>query len=346
MTLSEGNSLASTVVGLTPEKTETNIVKLVDRTLNNNKKGKITVPYDMKYIFYWTYSNSNNISITTNLSYYMSIQGTVNNLLSDVNNKIVNLKWLINDNYIQRIKLDRRNDFAYSAFDKAYFVITIDDANQYLGGMYDLCHELQIPLCPAIIPSNLNRDWNSEGRTIKDICDAIVADGGEILSHSGKYIKNNSTESDYYDVFVQTKQDLENAGYNIRGIITAGGAGYLSNNLKLDNWSRKYYDYSDQNGITSSKAYWKPRWWPHDYTMADAKTYVDNAIQNKSFVVIAMHGTDNTSDLEYIDNVRELLEYMLSKGTNNLQITTWANVYDNFKSLILEERIKRIENNT
>lgn len=238
---------------------------------------------------------------------------------------------------------EKRNDFVYSPFDKAYFVLTIDDANQYLPGVYDTCHSLGIPVCPSIITSNLDKDWNSDGRTIKDICDLIVADGGEILAHYGTAITNNSTQSDYEHAFRDTKMTLESLGYDVRGIITTGGEGYLSNDVRLDNWSRKYYDYSDQNGLSSSKQYWKPRWWFHDLSMEEAKQYVDNAITNKQFVVMAMHGTSESSDLEYINNLQELLQYMLSKGKESLEITTWAYVYDTFGSTELEERIKSLE---
>lgn len=244
---------------------------------------------------------------------------------------------------LQMAKTQRMNDFAYSKFDKAYFVLTIDDANKWLPDVYDLCHELGVPLCPAIIVGNLNTDYKNDGRTIKDICDLVVADGGEILAHSGKYITKESTEEDYADVFRMPKIELEKLGYDIRGIITAGGVGYLSNDIRLDNWSRKYYDYSDQNGISSSKAYYRPRWWHHDYTMDGAKKYVDNAISNKSFVVMAMHGSDNADDLEHIDHVRELLQFIISKGSDKIEITTWAKVYDTFGSTVLEERIKALE---
>lgn len=244
---------------------------------------------------------------------------------------------------LQMAKTQRMNDFAYSKFDKAYFVLTIDDANKWLPDVYDLCHELGVPLCPAIIVGNLNTDYKNDGRTIKDICDLVVADGGEILAHSGKYITKESTEEDYADVFRMPKIELEKLGYDIRGIITAGGVGYLSNDIRLDNWSRKYYDYSDQNGISSSKAYYRPRWWHHDYTMDGAKKYVDNAISNKSFVVMDMHGSDNADDLEHIDHVRELLQFIISKGSDKIEITTWAKVYDTFGSTVLEERIKALE---
>lgn len=245
----------------------------------------------------------------------------------------------------QLAKTQRMNDFDYEPFDKAYFVLTIDDANMYLPVVYDLCHELGIKLCPAIIPSKLNTiHTTANGRTVKQICDLVVADGGEILSHSGKYIKADSTDADYEDVFRETKKVLEENGYNIRGIITAGGAGYSSFTRKLDDWSRRYYDYSDQNGLKTSPAYSKSRWWYHDYTMAQCKSYVDNAVTNKTFTVMAMHGTDNTSDLEYIDHLRELLEYMIAKGTDNLEFVTWAYVYDTFGTTKLEKRIKALEN--
>lgn len=58
---------------------------------------------------------------------------------------------------------------------------------------------------------------------------------------------------------------------------------------------------------------------------------------------MAMHGSDNADDLEHIDHVRELLQYIISKGTDKIVFTTWADVYDTFGSTVLEERIKALE---
>ena len=237
---------------------------------------------------------------------------------------------------------ERANDFDYKKFDKAYYVFTIDDANEYLPDMYDLFHELGVPLSAAIITGNLNKDWKGDGRTVKGICDLIVADGGEILSHSGKYITADSTESDYIEVFRDPKIELESLGYDIRGIITAGGAGYLENDVRLDDWSRRYYDYSDRNGLSSSKQYWNGRWWFHDLTTIDnVKTQIDSHVSGKKFIVAAMHGSDDPSDLEYIDNVRQIVEYIKSKG-DAAEITTWAHVYDTFGTTRLDKRIDEI----
>lgn len=237
---------------------------------------------------------------------------------------------------------ERANDFDYKEFDKAYYVFTIDDANKYLPDMYDLFHELGVPLSAAIITGNLNEDWKGDGRTVKDICDLIVADGGEILAHSGKYITADSTESDYIEVFRDPKIELESLGYDIRGIITAGGAGYLENDVRLDDWSRRYYDYSDLNGLSSSKQYWNRRWWPIDFTTIDnVKRQVDDHVSGKKFIVAAMHGSNDPSNLEHIDNVRQIVEYIKSKG-DAAEITTWAHVYDTFGTTRLDKRIDEI----
>ncbi len=42
--------------------------------------------------------------------------------------------------------------FRMKGTDRAYFVLAVDDANRFLGRIYDICHECGVPLCPAIIP--------------------------------------------------------------------------------------------------------------------------------------------------------------------------------------------------
>lgn len=243
----------------------------------------------------------------------------------------------------RRVSRDERaNDFDYKEFDKTYYVFTIDDANPHLPDMYDLFHELGVPLSASIITSNLDEDWKGDGRTVKDICNLIVADGGEILSHSGNPITPDSTEEDYIEVFRDTKMTLEAAGFTVRGIITAGGSNYLWNDARLDNWSRRYYDYSDQNGLSSSKQYWNPRVWFGDLKTIDAvKEQVDSQVAGKRFIVAAMHGSDDPSSMEYVDNVRQIVEYIKGKG-DAAEITTWAHVYDTFGTTRLDKRIDAI----
>ena len=50
--------------------------------------------------------------------------------------------------------------FRMKETDRAFFVLTIDDANRFLGRIYDICHEYGVPLCPAIIPWNLDNVYD------------------------------------------------------------------------------------------------------------------------------------------------------------------------------------------
>ena len=113
-------------------------------------------------------------------------------------------------------------------------------------------------------------------------------------------------------------------------------------NSQTDLFARMYYDYSDLYGLTAP--YNSNRLWFHDYSMDTVKNKIDEFIANKEFKVFAMHGTANTSDLEYVDNVREILNYIISKGSENIEIVTWSYIYDNFKSSNFEERLKALEN--
>jgi len=240
-------------------------------------------------------------------------------------------------------RLEKENDFTYKEFDKSYVVLTIDDGNKYWGKVYDMCHSLGVPLCVATIPENLNLSFD-DNRTIKDICNLVVADGGEVLSHSYEILTKDSIEEDYIKVFKTNKKTLVENGFNVRGIILGGGADYITNTEKQDNYSRKYFDYSDLHGLDTSVQYHKPRLWYHDYsTIENVKNWVDTTIGKKEFTVLAMHGSDDTKDLEQVDNLKQILEYIISKGSDKIEITTWAKVYDKFKSTKLEERIKVLE---
>lgn len=239
-------------------------------------------------------------------------------------------------------RLEKENDFTYKKFDKSYVVLTIDDGNKYWGKVYDVCHSLGVPLCVATIPENLNISYDN--RTIKDICNLVVADGGEVLSHSYEILTKDSIEEDYIKVFKTNKKTLVENGFNVRGIIIGGGADYITNTEKQDNYSRKYFDYSDLHGLDTSVQYHKPRLWYHDYTtIENVKKWVDITISKKEFTVLAMHGSDDTKDLEQVDNLKQILEYIISKGSDKIEITTWEKVYDTFGSTVLEERIKALE---
>lgn len=57
-----------------------------------------------------------------------------------------------------------------------------------------------------------------------------------------------------------------------------------------------------------------------------------------------MHGTDDASDLEYIDNFKQIIQYILSLGNDKAEIVTWSYVHDKFGITALEKRITALEN--
>lgn len=221
--------------------------------------------------------------------------------------------------------------FRMKETDRAFFVLTIDDANRFLGRIYDICHEYGVPLCPAIIPWNLDNVYDDpEKRSAREICRLFVKDGGEIISHSGKFLTKDSTDEDYDEVFRKTKEALISEGFSVRGIITAGGPGYLDDDPKLLEWSRRYYDYSDRNGVRGEPQYWNPRYWPGDYTLEENLRNIDGFVRDKKFVVFAMHGSDDPESCECPEKFREIIRHIVSLTIDKAVITTWADVFDRF----------------
>lgn len=269
-------------------------------------------------------------------------------------------------------KAELANPFRYSAADKAYIVLTIDDANQYLPEMYDLCHNINIPLSPAVPPENINSSYTTgydyindteitvSPRTVKSILNAVISDGGEVLSHSDRVLGTDSPMSTYNIIIRDSKRELEKNGFKVRGLIVPGGtpesgegSAYYSQgtSLKVDAYTRRYYDYCDLYGahVLGDEPYHHTRMYLWNYPKT---TYpnVDNAISqvvsdmatkiaNKELIILGMHGKNDVDSIEYVSNVRKLIEAIrsaYSEGTQ-FEFTTWANFYDAFASSLAKE---------
>ena len=98
-------------------------------------------------------------------------QDTIENLTFEINN--LKTRCTKYDNY----------EFIWKAFDKAYFAIVIDDSNGMLASFYDVAHSKNVPISTSCIHTRLNNTEQGGTRTIKQINNLIVADGGEILAH-------------------------------------------------------------------------------------------------------------------------------------------------------------------
>lgn len=249
-----------------------------------------------------------------------------------------------------------KRQFSYNELDKACFVLVIDDANQYLPQLMVICQKYGFPLSAAIIPDRLNTEYtytdkNSKEVTkkVSDICNEIVENGGEILCHSGIALKANSSFDDWKTNFVVNKSNLIKAGFNIRGIITAGGSDYVYKNELGQFLSECFFEYGDMYG-TKEPYFLKGSflledgtntwidlgrcWFPKQpkYTDEYFRQVVEKCCTDKKFVVFATHGRDevdgNVADLSVIDRYLAIIKEKVDTG--EARFTTWAYVYDNF----------------
>lgn len=236
------------------------------------------------------------------------------------------------------------NDFAFKDFDKTYFAFVIDDSSGTLYPIYKIFHEKGIKLSSATIPSKLSISVDGVG-TNKDVLDLLVADGGEVLVHYfGNLIDIGgqapdtdhnylNTAEDWESCIVMTKKELEDMGYKIRGVIRAD---YTPSKTKTgEQYCREYYDYSD--GLGSSPQYTLTRQFVHNFSTAeDFKKWIDKCCEKPGFYPICTHGSEAVNS-----NMDEILDYILSK--DNCECTTYRDVYDQFRSTALENRIKALE---
>ena len=278
-------------------------------------------------------------------------------------NKIGEEKKYINDyiNYDIRgtslVNQNNKNPFKYSEFDKPYFVMVFDDGRRDLDLVASICEEYNIPLSVSIPPHTLNyvcdgltesKGSYSVGMSIKEVCNKIVELGGEVLAHRLEVITiDNQYNNEFmYDHFVNTKKELEENGFKIRGIIRAGGGNAIDNSEEQTKeslkWCLKFYDYSDMYAPRTNIQYGRPR--NNFYNgVEESKAIFDNLLTyyKTDFKWLMAHTLDGTETNMNEANFRAIIEYALSIGVT---FTTMSYLFDNFKSSELEERIKALEN--
>lgn len=248
------------------------------------------------------------------------------------------------ENWKERVSEEQtKNDFAWNAYDKGYITFVMDDTRDQTGQFADLFISKNTPLCIGAIPSFLGNlvPNSSHGTTIKEVLDAIVKNGGEILAHGGGTFSTaltaDSTDEDYYHTIVDSKKVLTQAGYEINGIITIGGGATAPSYAKCVKLMRPYYRYSDYYGHkTGVIQYDHERLGCYGLTLDNLKEKVNECVANKTWLVLFWH---NTNDIT-LDNMSALIDYI---NTVNAEIITYKDLHDRFGSSKLEQRIKALE---
>ena len=249
-----------------------------------------------------------------------------------------------------------KNDFAWGEFDGLYATITFDDTNADIDQLQDLAEELSVPFCYATIPSKLENITSQGTETAKQVLERAVVNGGEVLSHWGPQLNSLSKDEDYYNVYAGAKKTLTENGFEVNGIITAGGGAEgtpesfkTQNFLKDIELARIYYKYADltANSFVSGQdlryieQFFNERTFT-DGGVAEMKSKIDvMALSEKGWLNLASHGTNN-ANTPTIDSFRQIFQYAIDKG---FTFVTWNTMYEKFKSSKLEKRVKALELN-
>lgn len=215
----------------------------------------------------------------------------------------------------------------FAPFDKGYVTFVNDDCRSTVGEIVAVFVEKGIPLSLAALYGAFT-NLTANG-TVLDAVRLAVANGGEVLAHNPTPITETEIDNfnSLYNVFAKNKEMLEMYGFDVNGIILAGGNGQIVGSQKTDKWVRKYYQYSDLYGNTDyGYPYYHYRTALSNLTLDKAKAKVDETIASKGWTIFYLHewAEFSKSDME------ALLDYINEKSEKELGIATYKQMYDNF----------------
>ena len=210
--------------------------------------------------------------------------------------------------------------------DKSYLTLVFDDNTDSLKTFYDIISiEYGYPICAAVPSQTLGGD--------NALLHDIENHGGEILSHTKTHkIFNRNVPWEVVESEMRDSlNELTKAGFDIKGIILAGGEGGESSNPEyradVEKITSKYYAYSDLYG--NSEQYYKPRIYMNDYFNNNpniAVSRVQNLAQTEQWEVWFAH---NTSELNE-ETLRAMLnEIKKQEKAGKLEVVTYRTMYKN-----------------
>ncbi len=246
----------------------------------------------------------------------------------------------IKDNYSSYTK-DR---VIYEKPDKAYITFVNDDTWGSIDEFSKMFIEKDIPLVLATIPDLLIENASSQKETRLDVARKVEKAGGEIIAHNREVVTKESFLSydEMYAAFVRSKQMFNYYGFDVNGIILAGGQGQVTGAMETERWATSVYSYSDLYGqkydnemIALDSVYYHYRTglgnFKNDYERITQ--IVDDAIANKKWIVFYFH-----TYTEIEEGVLEkVLDYVASKKSSDLEVVTYKEMYQ--KNAIRESEI-------
>lgn len=235
----------------------------------------------------------------------------------------------ITEEYLQKVEAtgaaSEKKSKKYKT-DKAYVTFVLDDCRPDMNRVAEIFLENDVPLCIAAIWENLLFSTSDGTETRREVCERVVAAGGEVLAHDGEVITEELL-TDYNGLakhFYEDKWMLEQMGFEVNGIILAGGTGQVVGHELTDLWARAHYKYSDLYGETKyGEPYYHRRFW-----LGNAQdTYqqvISDAIEEKEWVVFYLH------DLKEVnaEKLQEILQYVTSLSEDEIEVVTYNELYN------------------
>lgn len=210
--------------------------------------------------------------------------------------------------------------------DKAYVTFVLDDCRGDMDAVADLFEEYDIPLCIGAIYNQFYNSTSQGKESRLDVCRRVVQNGGEILAHNAETLTEESlddfqTKSEH---FYKDKKYLQAYGFEVQGIILAGGEGQVVGSKKSDAWVRTYFNYSDLYGVEEKgEPYYHQRLWLIN-CKDNYKEIINDAIENKQWVSFYFH------EFAEIDKekVEEILQYISSISKEELETINYKSIYE------------------
>lgn len=235
---------------------------------------------------------------------------------------------------LRRLKnLEGQSNFKWKPFDKAYYCFINDGTKAFLHVYYDIFHSHNKPLVSAAVGENIelmNDTETSGGRTVKETLDAIVADGGEVMTYlNAAELKSTDPYELWYEYAVKNgKRLIESYGYNVRGLILSAQS--ARNSSIGQEICERFFDYSDRVGTLHSQYDINRRQFSDTSTVADVKAFIDSTVNTPGFYPILFHrpSQDPWATSAGMD---EILTHIENKGSL-AAISTYSYVFDTFGS--------------
>ena len=232
----------------------------------------------------------------------------------------------------------------YQKTDKAYITFVNDDTWGSIDEFSEMFIEKDIPLVLATVPELLIENASSQKETRLEVARRVEAAGGEIIAHNGGVLTQEGF-SDYdtmYSFFVRSKQMFNYYGFDVNGIILAGGQGQVTGATESERWASSIYSYSDLYGVEYDKkeialdsVYYHYRTGLSNYASDYDRIVqaIDSAIENNTWTVFYFHSYNEIDK----DVLAQVLDYVNTKNEEELEVVTYKEMYE--KNAIKESEV-------